>query len=543
MLLGIIKDETNNIEYYINSETKDNVSEIAFTMVSTNDVKTLSKEEIIKLLKTILSSKLTFKEKYNDYDVYLDESNNKRYFKNGRENYFMFLENNGVSALNYLEKIDKHSKPKSKRYSIVASTIVFDVILSASVLIPFAGDVRIRENIDKGLSYVVSVSSNEMINSIQSSKYLTDEEKDILCNKDYFDFVLKYSDSNRNYNLRQSLDNLQIKYYPYEEGSVADGYQDPLEPNTIYILETHADDEKLRNEILIHEFIHTTQNHNVYSYIKEASDEIFKNEFYGKDIIAYMENVKRVKVLMEIIGPEPIAYCNFESDPQRFRNAINEYLTPEEANELLYLFTTPATLVNDPEYDLEDLNNKIDSYLAIMYHNKTGKDIHEDAMINSIYNRDVKNRIYFNSNLDSYYQDYYKGTCEENIGKIKMNDALNSYDIELFDYQYEETIIRDGVEYSHIKAIETTDFSEVPQEDDSISLKIVFADGTLGYTRYNSETNSWNDVSHIRILNPYEPPIYKKFPEQDLFVKPYNNKNIEEKYKKIENEESEAKYI
>lgn len=543
MLLGIIKDETNNIEYYINSETKDNVSEIAFTMVSTNDVKTLSKEEIIKLLKTILSSKLTFKEKYNDYDVYLDESNNKRYFKNGRENYFMFLENNGVSALNYLEKIDKHSKPKSKRYSIVASTIVFDVILSASVLIPFAGDVRIRENIDKGLSYVVSVSSNEMINSIQSSKYLTDEEKDILCNKDYFDFVLKYSDSNRNYNLRQSLDNLQIKYYPYEEGSVADGYQDPLEPNTIYILETHADDEKLRNEILIHEFIHTTQNHNVYSYIKEASDEIFKNEFYGKDIIAYMENVKRVKVLMEIIGPEPIAYCNFESDPQRFRNAINEYLTPEEANELLYLFTTPATLVNDPEYDLEYLNNKIDSYLAIMYHNKTGKDIHEDAMINSIYNRDVKNRIYFNSNLDSYYQDYYKGTYEENIGKIKMNDALNSYDIELFDYQYEETIIRDGVEYSHIKTIETTDFSEVPQEDDSISLKIVFADGTLGYTRYNSETNSWNDVSHIRILNPYEPPIYKKFPEQDLFVKPYNNKNIEEKYKKIENEESEAKYI
>ena len=70
MLLGIIRDKTNNIEYHIDSETKDNYTELSITRVDNDTIRLLSKEEFLNLLQTIFSSKLTYKEKYKDYDIF-----------------------------------------------------------------------------------------------------------------------------------------------------------------------------------------------------------------------------------------------------------------------------------------------------------------------------------------------------------------------------------------------------------------------------------------------------------------------------------------
>ena len=540
MLLGIIRDTTNNIEYYIDSEKKDNTTEISFTAVNNGIIKELSKKEIIKLIKTIFSSKLTFKEKYNEYDVYLDETNNKRYFKNGREDLFMFLENNGVSAINCIEKISK--KAKTKRYNIIVSALVFDIILSTAALIPFAGDITIRENIDKTVSSIVTLTPEEMVNTIQSSKYLTEEEKNILCNETYYKFLLTHSDSNRYYDIRQNINNINIKYYSDSIYNYADGYVDPLNPNTIFVLKNHEDDNDFFKTIIVHEFIHMTQNHNQYSYIKEASDEIIKNEFYQKDIVAYSECIKRVKVLMEIIGPEPVIDCNYNSSSQSFVSAIKNYLSEEEANELLQLFRTPANIINDPEFDLNDLNTKIDNYLGLMYYNKTGKNINNDGMINSIYQGNAKDRIYFNASLNEYYNDFYKGTSTELIDEIKIEDVVNSNNVEKYEYNTNETVIIDGEEQSHRARKQTTNFFEIPTENRQ-SINITFKDGTVGYTTYNEETNSWKEVKHYKVLSPYEPSISKKFPEQNLIFTKRNTKELEAMYTKTENIESEAKSI
>ena len=531
MLLGIIKDITNNIEYYINSDKKDNLSEITFIMIKENTIKALSKEEIQKLLKTIFSSKLTYKEKYNDYDVYLDEANNKRYFKNGTENLFMFLENNGVSAINCLEKISK--KGKSKRYNIIVSAIVFNMILSSTTLIPFAGDIQIRENIDTTISSIMPITTNELVNAIKTSQHLTDEEKGILCNEDYFNFLLEYSDSNRNYNLRQNLNSINVEYFDSSSQSNADGYTDPLHPNTIYILNKHTDDNELVYAILIHEFIHLTQNNNLYSYIKESSDEIIKDEFYKKDIIAYSECVKRTKILMEIIGPEPVIECNFSSSSESFTNAVKEYLPEDEANDLLYLLRTPASTINDPNFDSESLNAQIDKYLAKMYKNKTGNDIKDDILIRSIYNNIAKNRVYFNQSLENYNKDFAFSADRKLIGILNTSEVINSDEVEYFEYLYPQMIGNYDASVKH-NLYKTTDFATIPEKD-SLQVRVYFKDGTYGSMSYSEEENSWSDINHYEIIHPFEPSIPKKFPEQV-----HNPIKYKPTYEK---EQSEAKYI
>lgn len=97
MLAGIIQEKENH--YYIYIEEEKNKNTISVIHTNKDKTKCLTEEEAKELLKTILSSALTYHEKQGEYDVYLDESDNKRYFKNGKENYNLFFENNGISAI------------------------------------------------------------------------------------------------------------------------------------------------------------------------------------------------------------------------------------------------------------------------------------------------------------------------------------------------------------------------------------------------------------------------------------------------------------
>ena len=540
MLLGIIKDKTNNIEYYIDSVKKENYNEIGITRIDSNGSRLLLKDEVMKLLKTILSSKLTYKEKYNDYDVYIDEANNKRYFKNGAEDFFMFIENNGVDAINYIEKKDKNKKPKSKYISIITSTIVFEIIVSSVALIPFAGDVRLRQNVDEMVSSVITLDSNELINSIQKSSNLSDEDKELLCNEDYFDFVLEYSDSVRNYTLRKRFDNIGIKTFDTSVLENANGYYNALDPNTINVLDEDFHSNNYQ-DILVHEFIHMTQRQSYYAYVIEASDEMFKYEFYNKPVIAYPECVKRLKVLMEIIGPEPIIECNFRNDKKQFEKAICEYLSYEEAEDLLNLLCTTSTKINDPNYENDEVNSKIDAYLATMYYNKTGKDIKDDLIIRLIYNNSDKDRVYFNTNLENYNKDTYLFKDQELIGEYDIKDVIASGNVKSYIYNTNEQVDVDGKLTPRVVSHSTTNFSEIP-EINGMSVRIIYNDDTKGYIFYNKDEGGWSTVKQYKICDLYEPSIPKKFPTQNIKKKTKNNDEINNMFINKETiEESEAK--
>lgn len=538
MLLGIIRDKTNNIEYHVDSETKDNYTELSITRVDNDTIRLLSKEEFLNLLQTIFSSKLTYKEKYKDYDVYYDEANNRRYFKNGKEDLLMFIENNGFDAVNYYEK--SSTKPKSKLINVFASTIAFDIIISSLALIPFAGDSQLRQKVDTIASSVISLSSDEIINSIRKSNRLSEKDKELLCNKEYFDFMLQYTDSIRNYSLRKRFDNIGIKTFSNEDVPNANGYYNALDPNTIYILDEDYESGNYE-DILIHEFIHTTQNQSSMYYVIEASDELIKSEFWHKPIIAYPECVKRVKILTEILGPEVIADCNYSFKREEFTKALREYLSPEDANNLATLFCTPSTKINDPNFDSESVHKEIDKYLAKIYYNKTGKDINDDIMIKLIYSNSDAGRLYFNYYSDDYYKDHFLFTDKELIGEYDMKDVIHSDEVEQYEYLTSVRKEVDGRIVTNSVRNITTDISKIPRNE-SKTVIVKYKDDTVGYVQFDKD-KGWDKLKRYKFIEKYEPSISRKFPIQAANVYNKYHTEFEKLTEEAENQKSEAKSI
>ena len=534
MLIGIIKNETSNVSYYINLDKKETYNELFIIEATKDTIRALNKTEAINLLKTILSSKLTYKEKYNDYDLYLDEANNKRYFKNGQENYFMFLENNGVSAIRCFDKKNKIGL-NTKAYKIIASTIGFSIILSTVTLIPIADDTRYIEGAKYALSSTIPLTSEEAINLINTSFYLSAEEKQHFANKDYFDFVLsnvKTKDSE--YHLRNSLINVSIKHYDQDFFPSATGYYNPLDENAINICKTVDPNSPDYIDVASHEWIHLTQCQSDYLYIIEGTAEILEYEFYNQPCDGYPEMVKRVKTLMEIIGPEPITSCIYSGDTKYFEESIKQYLSEEEANELLNLFKTSTTTIYETPNELDKLNMKIDILLGIMYQNKTGKSIHEDMIIRFIYATNTDKRIYFNEKHQDYNKDFYITSNRVDIDRLDINDVVNSGNVIQYSYSTASMRTLDGVQIPFYNNEQTTDFNVIIPEINQI-VNIKFKDGTKGITHFDFEKNQWSPVEHFEMVKTYEPSIPKKFPNQ--IKHPIKEKEIPEKVN------SEAKWI
>ena len=508
MLIGTIKEETRNDNYYIHLDKKDNINEVYIVHINNDNIEVLDKDKIKDLFKTLLSSKLSFLEKENDYDVYLDEANNKRYFKDGIENFFMFLENNGVSAVNYIGITSK--KSKGKWYKIAVNELVFSILATSIILTPFVGDTRLAESPKYIASSVVELSSDEMTNLIKRSPNIEEEEALYLANSDYFDLVAKYSNNNlnRKYSLRKKLHKISIKHYDSEEFPGTLGYYDVADINSVHVLKTQRENKMRYRDILTHEFIHLTQNQNKYCYIIEACAEILESEFYNQPVNDYYEVIKRVKVLMEIVSPDPILECNFAGDTKKFEEAIRKHLSKEDADKLLNLLSTQDMQDADK---LPDINKEIDELLAKMYKNKTGKDMKDDLMIKQIYHSNTDTRLYFNSTSELYTKDYLVSIDSEFIEELDMDDVINSKNVDYYTYTMKLPVDKK----SKVKSIPVIkkEFSLIEKPEDK-PIYVYFSDGTKGLISFDKEKNEWNKVKHYKAIKVYEPSISKKFPNQ-----------------------------
>ena len=529
MLLGIITNETNNEHYFLHLDNND------LSIIHTNSTNTeyLSKEKAKDLFRTLLSSKLSFLEKENDYDVYLDEANNRRYFKNGKENYIMLFENNGVDAIYYIDKINKNNTNIPKRYKFIVNSVVFSMILTSVLSIPLTGDIRYLDIGKRVISNAVTLTSDEMINLMKNSPYLNEEDTNILCNEDYLKFVLKYSDTNdRNFYLREKLHNINVKYYNKNYIDVI-GYYQSLDINTIHIVEDlNVEKAKpLRNNVMTHEFIHLTQCDCKYTYIIEASAELIKSEFYDIPIVSYEELITRLKVLMEIIGTEPVLECIYKNDNTKLESEINNNLSIEEAKALKSLLTTGKVYKNIETTG--NINYQIDMLLSKMYKNKTGNDIKDDAMICAIYSNQDNGRIYFNYNLENYYKDFRLPDESELVGEIDINDIFDSDKVESYQYPHSITETVNGKKENIHSTIETTDYKSIPL-DEITFINVIFKDGTIGFATHDIHDNKWSKVTCYKTVEKYEPSIFKKFPvnKEEVFDM-INDKTIQETTKKV----------
>ncbi len=436
MIISMIRENKNN--YYINLEKKKDI--YYYNVVCANNEETfyMNKEEISALFERIFKSNLTFLRKEEDYDVYLDEANNKRYLKDGKEDLLLFLKRNGRPAILYNgEQEEDDNYPEMKKYSLKANgkkyfmlaTLSLSILVTLNIYKTFSSDysqILLMEELQKYglLKESEKITAEEIITNIMTTddKNLSQEKRRYLANVNLINDVLEISDKSRNYILRRKTEGLNISYFPEEEKKEARlGYYSLKDINTLNLFD---DSIYIFHYAAAHEFIHLLQDHNEYSYIREASAEIIKSEYYKERPEAYSEARKRLCILMEMIGPKPIMECNFKGDTSPFEDAIYKNLEKEDAEELLELFT------KSPFYDekSEEINIKIDTLLGKMYKNITGNDISNDELINYIYNNSTINRVYFNQNSLGFYEKFIKGEFENSEYILMSYESLKEYD-------------------------------------------------------------------------------------------------------------------
>ena len=519
MLIGTIKEKKFNDNYYIYLNNKGSYNELSIIHVNNDVIESLSKEKAKSLLNTLLSSKLAFCEKIGDYEIYLDEASNKRFFKNGIEDYFLFFAKNGIDDVKLLTKKSKKNN-YSKSYKIIAGGLVFSLVCSvAGVAAITINNAKYKDEKKYALIDEAPITIDEMVDLVCESPYLSVDERELLCNDIYFAFVLDNSKGKpRTFHLRNALTNLNIKPFKTEEFEGALGYYDPVSINTIRVLDVAYKNKSQYYDVVAHEYVHLTQDQNEYYYIIEASAEIMEYEFFDQPCDGYGDIVRRTKALMEIVGPQPIIDCNFRGDTKTFEDSIGQYLSETDKKKMLKLLSTPATKLYKSKEFTNSVNNGIDELLAKMYKNKTGKDIKDDPMIQYIYNSNPTSRIYFNPNKMEYNERYVLPARRENIDELDMKDIINSDKVKYYQYSMKVSTVVGDTKVKYFQNQITTDINDVPKEPNKY-ITIIFKDGTQGLTQFDIKTRGWKKVVRYRLINQDEPSISEKFPDQAK--KPY----------------------
>lgn len=410
MLISMIRENKNN--YYVNLEKKDNIYYYHVIRINNQSISYMSDQDISELFKRIFKSKLSFFKKEDEYDVYLDEANNQRFFKGEQEDFFKFFEKNGTPAILYISEQDNNNQDEMKNFVVkfrknkifISATYVLCIILYLSIQ-----GITIEDCCNLVNYYVhktilpyetTKITTEEIQQNIINSddENLSIEQKNYLANTNFINDVIKISDISRSYILRKKTEGFNIAYFSdiyklIDPKSL--GHYNLAAINKLYLYDNSIN---VFYNCCPHEFIHLLQDHNQYSYILETSAEKMKEEYYHEQVIYYPDERKRLCVLMEMIGPQPIMECNFKGDTSTFEEAINNHLNEHDAEKLLDLFT------KFPEKNTEQINEQIDILLAKMYKNITGNDINNDKFMNCIYSREDINRKYFNQHFSNFYQ-------------------------------------------------------------------------------------------------------------------------------------------
>lgn len=374
-----------------------------------------------------------------DYDVILDkEYGLYHFFKDGKEDFVkLFYYNTKNETLNNNKIRNNLVEDKTLR-SFVNHLLGFSVSINL-VLFPFLIYKVIDENnINYLVEYnnsLISVEKNrifdtisytynendykfsenlddEIRNLIFSSENLNEVEEEFLCNDELINLATKHY-KGTTFDILSLIrhTDLKIESFTESEREGSNGYY--TGDNVLHLLNYDVQniiDGNDQCRDLGHEYIHLLQVRSSFTFVKESSAEIMSHEFYlksssSKDIFSYYKACKYLKILMEIIGSEPIIQTNFDISSDLLIASVQSYLDIEELNEFIYI------LKLSPFYDEEELENgkydRLYELLSIIYSNKFGKDIREDDFINAIMSDKEYRRVYFSESLRDIEEEYY----------------------------------------------------------------------------------------------------------------------------------------
>lgn len=433
VLVGIINKQS--FSYYIYQENE----MLDIIKVGFNKYEHLSKEDIITLFGSIFKSDLTYFKSENGYQIYLDESGNKRYHMNDLEDFNMFFSNNGYSVL-FFEEL-QHSEDSTLKKFVVKHKNIVTVLLIDICFVSIITDFALLHK--SGLSqkpesefftYVNGKLTVEDINDYINNSSLSSANKELLKNTYLIEDVINRSIYNdklresdvaiRNYELYERFNGISIQKFSRDNINAL-GYYNPLKPSNIYVCDDIDCETGSYQDVLTHEFIHLLQVSG-YSYIIESCAEIMSYEYFNCVPDGYKEEMKRMKVLMEIIGSDVVFNYNFINNDKSLFDEIKKYLSENDYKRLIELFkTTPE----DWGVREKEINDEIDQILSQMYFNKFKKDITENKLIKLIYqgNNEMnidRDRIYFNKRHEKYNKAFCAEVKKVPLDTIDLSEVL-----------------------------------------------------------------------------------------------------------------------
>lgn len=326
----------------------------------------------------------------------------------GNINPALFYERNEFDSMDEVEL----NIPKLKyEKALSIGTQITTCFLLLGLIINYCQDKINEKNFYENVNnnkQIISTSFDEqfILDMIWVNPNLTDEQKTLLSSSGFIrDLANTQMTNEQKTILCFQLSNLTIEEYNIIQkgiysakelfgmdnlyGYVLDGEH---RQDTIHMLETASDYSDL---VLVHEFIHIAQADSEYAYLKEASAEIIAHEYWDRPIISYHESVKRIYLLMSIVGKDAVWNANFTSTKQ-LEEELSKYLTPEQVSQFMeYLKVKPYSQRIDSETGIGEVDQAIDNLLKIMYENKFDKPFEENNTVQAIYNMDKDGNIVY----------------------------------------------------------------------------------------------------------------------------------------------------
>ncbi len=393
-----------------------------------------------------LSNNRTVLPNEGKYRVILDnETGFKHYFDGDSEDFLMFFDMNGEDVTIYdvvNSKLHENHVFDRENYTVKArafklgknlvkataaglvGVMIFLATLNTAyvVLNPEESKDYRNQPLGRIVTDLKGVSTDEAIRMIMASKNLSDKDKMFLANRDLFDDLLPYinQSSEAKYLLYKKLDNLTVKTYDNTNMN-NNGFYSIGDLNALYIAESSVED--YYEDVISHEFIHLLQKNYYYNVITEACAEILSSEYFDEAMpYSYHEEVKEVKKLMEIIGPEPILKYICADDFAAIEREVIPYFSAEELNE--FRDALHKKDVSNPEYNDDEIHIqmlKLDHLLCELFERKFGYPASEDHVMAGL-NTDTVGRCYFNSKKQTGQFNYTIHPVDLNIS---LEEACN----------------------------------------------------------------------------------------------------------------------
>lgn len=528
MLDGIIRNSDNSYELLKVIDGKLGAFHVSKDGFSKSDSKYIN----TVLNKLRFNSNCIYLTDVDGYSIYYDsETGFKHFMKEDKEDFEMFVRANGKDATMYLSSDSKNKKRKPGKKIARAfgmSVLSITIILGSFDVFHIREMYGVNEDLIvlgiysvPGLYDLYKTGPMDYIDAIEA---INDSEfdaidKQLLGNEELLKLVFKYYEGTpMKYTANAKFNDIKLRVYNGDEGEREAqnyGYYSILEPN---VLNVHKDS---MSSTLVHEFIHLLQaDAGYYSYLDEAVATLMTKEFYNLDSPSYPDAVDNLKLLISIVGPEPIYKLVFGGDDSDLLKIFRDNLTNDEVISLVdELRSSPSNTKESEQYQY------VRESLFKLYKNMYGSDISDNAELALIFlNEDS------NDNYSPLYLNVYKILNDGDERSILINDDNGKRILVGLGYLnvMSKEYYKKDISYDEYTQLNLEDREEVTFRDsfskDMINGCILEKEGVSTFYRLDSPVRRDDYLTEIG----YDKESIKKLPGEKIsLVKAFETGDVE----------------